>query len=207
MTEETKPVEMGERGLVLNSLDEMQRFAKMVLASNLAPSSYKQGAAAQQIANICVALQYGLELGLSPMHSLQGVAVINGKPTVYGDSMLGLCYASGLVEKFEESIDGTGDHRGAVCKVRRRGVESPIIRTFTIADAKKAKLWGRSGPWTQYPERMLQMRARGFALRDAFADVLRGVISAEEAQDYPTEEAREVEAVSVDNNPQGEPDE
>jgi hypothetical protein len=33
---------------------------------------------------------------------------------------------------------------------------------------------------------MLQMRARGFALRDAFPDVLRGLISAEEAEDIPT---------------------
>ncbi len=36
------------------------------------------------------------------------------------------------------------------------------------------------------------MRARGFALRDAFPDVLRGLVTAEEAQDYPTPEpARE----------------
>jgi len=200
MTEESKPVEMGERGLVLSSLDEMQRFATMVLASNLAPSNYKQGSGAQQIANICVALQYGLELGLSPMQSLQGVAVINGKPTVYGDSMLGLCYASGLMEEFKVNVQGTGDTRGAVCTIKRRGVENTIVRAFTIADAKKAKLWGRSGPWTQYPERMLEMRARGFALRDAFADVLRGVISAEEAQDYPTEEPREAEVVNKERD-------
>jgi hypothetical protein len=35
---------------------------------------------------------------------------------------------------------------------------------------------------------MLQMRARGFALRDAFPDVLKGLITAEEAQDMPVEE-------------------
>jgi hypothetical protein len=56
---------------------------------------------------------------------------------------------------------------------------------FTVADAKKAGLWGKTGPWTQYPKRMLQMRARGFALRDAFPDVLKGLVTAEEAQDYP----------------------
>jgi hypothetical protein len=32
---------------------------------------------------------------------------------------------------------------------------------------------------------MLAMRARGFAIRDCFADVLKGLITAEEAQDYP----------------------
>ena len=195
---ENNTVAAGERGLVLHDLDSMQRFATMVLASDLAPSQYRKGSQAQQVANVCVALQYGLELGLSPMQSLQGVAVINGKPTVYGDALLGLCYASGLVEGFEVEVQGTGDARGAVCTVKRKGVDNTIVRAFTIGDAKKAKLWGRSGPWTQYPERMLEHRARGFALRDAFADKLRGVITAEEARDYPTEEPREVEVVEVE---------
>ena len=48
----------------------------------------------------------------------------------------------------------------------------------------KAGLWAKSGPWTQYPKRMMQMRARGFALRDKFADALGGLITVEEAQDY-----------------------
>jgi predicted ATPase len=55
-----------------------------------------------------------------------------------------------------------------------------------VADAKKAGLWGKTGPWSQYSKRMLQLRARGFALRDAFPDVLKGLVTAEEAQDYPT---------------------
>ena len=198
---ENNGVAIGQRGLILHDLDAMQRFAQLVLASELAPTAYKKGSTAQQVANVCVALQYGLELGLSPMQSLQGVAVINGKPTVYGDALLGLCYASGLVEEFEVNVAGTGDTRGAVCTVKRKGVENQIVRAFTIADAKRAKLWGRAGPWTQYPERMLEMRARGFALRDAFADVLRGVISAEEAQDYPTEEARDAQSSVVEEEP------
>ena len=193
------PMTVGSRGLVLHDLDSMQRFAMMGLSSELAPAAYRKGTKAQQIANVVVAVQYGLELGLSPMQSLQGVAVINGKPTVYGDALLGLCYASGLIEGFEVGVSGTGDTRGAVCTVKRKGVENPIVRAFTIADAKRAKLWGRSGPWTQYPERMLEMRARGFALRDAFADYLRGVITAEEAEDYPTEEPRVVEIKSQED--------
>jgi len=34
-----------------------------------------------------------------------------------------------------------------------------------------------------YPLRMLQMRARAYALRDAFADVMKGISVAEEMQD------------------------
>jgi hypothetical protein len=58
---------------------------------------------------------------------------------------------------------------------------------FSVEDAKRAGLWGKQGPWTAYPKRMLSMRARGFAIRDCFADVLKGLITAEEAQDYPSD--------------------
>jgi hypothetical protein len=56
-----------------------------------------------------------------------------------------------------------------------------------MEDAKRAGLAGKQGPWQQYPKRMLQMRARAFALRDVFPDVLRGVYVAEEAADMPPE--------------------
>jgi len=35
-------------------------------------------------------------------------------------------------------------------------------------------LWGKGGPWTNYPRRMLQMRARALCIRDSFADALHG---------------------------------
>jgi hypothetical protein len=62
-----------------------------------------------------------------------------------------------------------------------------VVAKFSVEDAKRAGLWGKQGPWSAYPKRMMQMRARGFALRDAFPDVLKGLITAEEAQDYPDE--------------------
>ena len=46
---------------------------------------------------------------------------------------------------------------------------------------------GKQGPWTQHPKRMRQMRARAFALRDVFPDVLCGMPVAEELQDMPKE--------------------
>ena len=82
-------------------------------------------------------------------------------------------------------MEGEGDSLTAVCEAKRQGYPSPSVSRFSVADAKKAGLWGKSGPWTQYPSRMLQLRARGFALRNAFADALRGLVTAEEAQDYP----------------------
>jgi hypothetical protein len=80
--------------------------------------------------------------------------------------------------------------------VIKRRDRSAVVRTFSEADAKKAGLWGKSGPWAQYPARMLQMRARGWALRDAFPDALKGLGIREEVQDYQVKVARGREVAS-----------
>jgi hypothetical protein len=72
----------------------------------------------------------------------------------------------------------------ATCTVWRKN-SVKHTQTFSKEDAQKAGLWGKSGPWTSYPKRMLAMRARGFALRSQFADALAGLITREEAEDMP----------------------
>lgn len=152
------------------------KLAEMVSQSSVCPKAYfnKPG-------DCLVAMALGAEVGLNPIQSLQNIAVINGKPSIYGDAAMALVRASGLLEDIKEEFDGNA----ATCTCKRRGQETPIVATFSMEDAKKAGLLGKSGPWSQYPARMLQMRARGFALRDGFADALAGLITAEEARDYP----------------------
>lgn len=172
------------RGLALSTMDEALRFGKMLAASQFAPKDF-QGKPESCI----LAIQHGAEIGLGPMQSIQSVAVINGRPSIWGDAALALVMASPVCEYVRERIDGDGDQAAATCEAKRRGYPAATVTRFTVADAKKAGLWGKSGPWTQYSRRMLQLRARGFALRDAFPDVLKGLVTAEEAQDYPTDAA------------------
>jgi hypothetical protein len=173
------PVE--SRGISLVSLKDFIDFGKMVADTDFAPKAMKG-----KPADCALAIIYGSELGVTPMAALQNIAVINGKPSVYGDLLLALCMGSPLCSYVKEKVDGEGDAMVATCETLRRGYESPTVRTFSMTDAKTAGLLQKDGPWKQYTSRMLAMRARGFALRDAFPDVLRGVISAEEAQDYQT---------------------
>ena len=168
-------------GLALQSFDDAFRFAKMVSQSDFAPKDFKGKAE-----SCLLAIQHGSEVGLSPMQSLQSIAVINGRPTIWGDAALALVQSSPQCLYVREYTEGEGDNLTAVCEVQRRGYPQPTVAKFSVADAKKASLWGKSGPWSQYPSRMLGLRARGFALRNAFADALRGLVTAEEAQDYQT---------------------
>jgi hypothetical protein len=174
------------------SLTEAMEFAKLIARSNLVPKDYRG-----HPEDVLIAIQMGLELGLSPLQALQNIALINGKPSLFGDALLAVCQAAPDFVDIEESCEGTV----ATCTVRR-GNRSEVTRTFSQADAERAHLWGKAGPWKEYPQRMLQMRARGFALRDAFADRLRGIIGAEEAMDLPkvrvTRRARAVTPASPD---------
>jgi len=169
------------RGLTLRSVDEAMRFGKMLAESEFAPKDFRG-----KPASCVLAVQHGAEIGLGPMQSIQSIAVINGRPSIWGDAALALVMASPICEYVRERVEGTGDGMVAICSAKRRGYPEATVSMFSVADAKKAGLWGKSGPWTQYPRRMLQLRARGFALRDGFPDVLKGLVTAEEAQDYPT---------------------
>lgn len=159
--------------LTPQSLDEAMRFADILAKSSIVPKDFSGNPG-----NILVAIQWGLELGLQPMQAMQNIAVINGRPALWGDAVIALVRGSPLCEYIYETDDG----ETATCRVKRRGEEEQV-RTFGMADAKGANLLGKAGPWTQYPKRMRQMRARAFALRDVFPDVLRGMPVAEEVQD------------------------
>jgi RecT family protein len=166
----------------LRSWEEIERFAEKAARSGMVPQAYQN-----KPDMIVIAVQMGSELGLPPMQALQNIAVIQGRPAVFGDAMPALCRASGMAKSIREWSKGEGDALTYYCEAIRKDDPNPVTGKFSVADAKKANLWGKTGPWTQYAGRMLQMRARGFCLRDAFPDVLRGLISAEEASDIPFE--------------------
>jgi hypothetical protein len=170
------------RGLALQTFRDAMQFGETVAASEFAPKDFRG-----KPASCMLAIQAGAEIGLAPLQALQSIAVVNGRPAVFGDAALAVAKASPVCEYVTEKIEGDGEQMVATCTAKRRGYPEPTVVRFTVADAKKAGLWGKAGPWTQYPKRMLQMRARGFALRDAFPDVLKGLVTAEEAADYPTQ--------------------
>ena len=178
------------------NMTEAMEFSKFLASSTHIPKDFQGNPN-----NILVAIQWGYEIGLAPMQALQNIAVINGRPSLWGDSMIAVCKAHpdwrGISETYIEEEDK------AVCLVKRN-VHGEIEETrseFSYKDAQRANLTNKPGPWKNYPKRMLQLRARGFALRDAFPDAIKGLITAEEAQDYPEKkEPRNVTESSKDTD-------
>ena len=184
MTDETKDLAPAPRaaatigyattgGFVPTTFDEAYRMAQLFAQSDLVPRDYKG-----KPANCLVAMQMGAEIGLKPLQALQGIAVINGRPGIWGDALWALVMASPLVQDASEAFDDAT--MTATCTIKRRNRTQPTVVKFSKADAEKAGLWGKDGPWKTAPKRMLQMRARAFAARDAVPEVLKGVASADE---------------------------
>jgi hypothetical protein len=188
----------GPKPLLPRSLKEALQLASLLSKSKLIPKGFENPEAC------LLGILYGMEVGLSPIAALQRMAIIDGRPTIWGDAALALVEASGLLIKIEERIESDpikNDHQSstglsqsdvyksktAICQVMRSGRSEPINRTFSIEDAKRAGLWQKPGPWTDYPDRMLMMRARAFALRDAFPDVLMGLYLKEEFEGVESE--------------------
>jgi hypothetical protein len=172
------------QGFAPQTMTEAIDFSNMLSKSTMVPKAYQN-----KPEDVLVAVQWGYELGLAPLQALQNIATINGKPSVYGDAAMALVQNSPVCEDVKEYFEGEGTSNPiAVCVAKRKN-RTEVISKYSVEDAKRAGLWNKQGPWTQYPKRMLQMRARGFALRDAFPDVLKGLITVEEAQDYPDDTA------------------
>lgn len=167
------------------TLKEAQEYATIFANSGLCPAAYKG-----RPNDILIVWQMGKELGLDKMQAIRTLGCINGMPFAYGDGLLALVKRhpqfGDMKEWFEGDLkDGT---LTAYCMMTRKGNE-PVTQKFSMEDAQLAGLWRKVGPWTQYPRRMLQHRARGFAAKDAFPDALFGLMSEQEVRDIQTEKA------------------
>lgn len=151
-------------------LSKIMEVCDFIAKSDFVPASFggKGG-------NVMMALELGQSVGLPAALSLSNIAVINGRPTLWGDAILAIVLANGGTLVETPIIDNnSGKVTGYQCTASRPG-KPDLTRQFTMEDAKIAQLAGKKGPWQQYPARMMQMRARSFACRDQYADWLSGL--------------------------------
>jgi hypothetical protein len=179
------------------NMTELMAWSKMVVGSGLAPKGMNE-------AGVVLAVQMGAELSITPTQALQNIAVINGRPSIWGDLGLALFRRDSRYESFEERAPDECKKQGeGYCRiVMRDGRE--IVRRFSREDAKAAKLHERSGPtgpWNTYEGRMLMFRSRWWAMRDADPGVFKGCAAREEQEDI-----RDITGeIKVDGKPTGGP--
>lgn len=152
--------------------------------------------------SVAMKIAFGLEIGLKPAQSLSLIKFVNGKPSVDGEGGLILLRRHPLLESFDVGVDGQGEQRFGWITTKRRGEDVKRKTTFTVAEARQADLWGKKGPWTTYPERMLKWRAIGFHLRDWWTDCLGGFMFADEGELGEGEEPAVRRTESTEPKPQ-----
>lgn len=177
-------------GVEIRSIEDVANLANLMFRGGCQPPGIDRPE------KLAVVILAGLDVGLAPTQAVGSIMLTGGKPAIYGDGALALVRSSGLLEKITEEVTGAGDDRKGICDIKRKGDSEERVFTFSMSEAKQAKLIERAagkGPWVTYPDRMLLMRARGYAMRDVFPDVLRGLITYEEAADMLSVEVASAE--------------
>ncbi len=174
---------VGSHGVEFDSMADMWDFAVAGFRSGMVAESLKNEAAC------FIAIQAGLEVGLSIMTALQNVCVIKGKPSFYGPILVGLCRTKPdwVEAAYTQTVTGEGGDRHATVTMQRVGGQ-PHQFTYSMKDAEQANLLGKDN-WKNYPDDMLVNRARGRGLKALFSHHLYGISIADEMEDVAYTEA------------------
>jgi hypothetical protein len=146
----------------------IRQQAEVLVKTGFLPQSIKTPEQAMAI------ILTGRELGIGAMAALNTINVIQGKPTISPQLMLGLINRSGELEDIK--ID-TGA-QGATCTIKRRG-RSAYTARFGPAEAAAMGLNGKDN-YKKQAATMYKWRAVADACRATFADVLLGLYTPDE---------------------------
>jgi hypothetical protein len=117
-----------------------------------------------------VKILYGRELGFSPVASMMGIHIIEGKPSLSSNLLGALVKRCGKYDyRVKEGSDQSVTLEFFAIENGKR--ESLGFSTFTIEDAKRANLVKPGGGWAKYPQAMLFARALSAGVRLHCPDV------------------------------------
>lgn len=146
----------------------MENHAKALVASGFLPNSVNTYQKTVAIMSL------GRELGIGAWAALNGINVIQGKPTVSPQLMLAMINRSGQLEDMEISADPDG----ATVTMKRKG-RTAHTETFTVKDAHALGLTGKDN-YKKQAATMLKWRAVAACARVVFSDVILGLYTPDE---------------------------
>lgn len=162
-------------GLDLDLFERAEQIAVRLSKSSLLPSAVRGNPA-----DLAVIMITGHELGLSPMQALRGLHVVEGRPVLSADLIVGLVKKHPACKYFR-LVESTDER--ATYETLREGDPEPTRITWTIQQAAKAGLTGRQN-WRAHPAAMLRARASAALARAVYPDVAMGIYDPDEALDF-----------------------
>jgi len=159
------------------TLEDKLKMAATLAKSGLVPQTLNTAE------KVFVALQWGHELGLSPMASVNNVVVINGRPTLSAEIMYALARSNPEYGGLEWKSHTVEKAEVVITRVSPHGAAEKFTGYFDAVMAKQAGLAEKDN-YKKYPDRMMRARALSRACKEAFPDVFAGIYSIEEAEDF-----------------------
>lgn len=151
-------------------LEAVADLARKVADTDFVPDGFRGN-----IGATAAAILYGREVGMGPMQALGSLHSIKGRVAMSAEAMRAKALEAG-----HEIIPVEMTGAKCVVKGRRRGSDDWTTVTWTLDDARRARLSGDN--WTHYPRQMLEARATAELCRLIFADVLHGIPAVEELE-------------------------
>lgn len=159
-----------------HSIDEVKTLARMLSESSLVPGPLRN-----KPADVATIVLHGASLGIDAMASLRQIHIIDGKPVLAADLIVGLILRSGAAVHFT-LVQSTATV--ATYETQRRGSPMPVRMSFTIEQARAANLTGK-GNWKNYPDAMLRARAASALGRAVYPDVCGNLYDPDELEPTP----------------------
>ena len=163
--------------LVAGNFEEAMTIAKMLAGSKLVPQQY-QG----HPEDVLIACSWGESLGLKPLSALNAIAVVNGRPQLFGDALKALIMKHGTIEENWDNEQGVWTmtaHRKGFPDVTWSYGYNDAIAAGHVSYNPQSNTFGlgarKSEAWVKYTKRMCQLKCRNFVIRDAFPDVIQGI--------------------------------
>lgn len=186
--------------IIPKNLADLAQYAAFFVKAGMVPDNLQVKVAGRvdldaTKAKVMLVIGKGLEVKVPPQMAVANIMVVNNRTTIWGDLMRSLVMRSKQCEGWHEHFEIDGkvqretveieDEYTAVCQLKRKGYDELWEGRFSCAQAKKAGLWmnPKKLPWMNYPIQMLMWRARTYAVRAGFSDVLGGLAIMEEIED------------------------
>lgn len=147
------------------NLPAFMKNAQLLATANLLPPQYRDNPG-----NILLAIEIGAPLGFGAVQSINGINVIDGKPSMGADMI------AALIRKAGHKLRVHGNDREATAElIRADDPDYTFSVTWTLDRAQAAGLLGKNN-WKKYPAAMLKARAITEVAREGASDALYGVI-------------------------------
>ena len=170
-------VPTGDTPLEAHSLEQAMKLASTFAPSVLLPTHLRN-----RPADVLITILHGRELGLTPMQALNGIFVVEGKPSVSAQMAVALVKRRADVCEYFTCVESSETR--AVYETKRRGEPQAVRMEFTLEEAKRAGLTSKKGAWQTYPKVMLRNRCSMHLARDIYPDLVAGVYDQDEIDDF-----------------------